>query len=342
MDGDQTNLQCLVCYVAEKPPTNCEDYHETYSYLNDGQPYQHDFKVGANQFKVKSNRFYCGCNTDDFFTFCLKINHKTGQVSLQHAGPNSIYNHQKIQFQFDKSHLDLTKSDFIYVSAGAQDVPIRNLTINFEPILELHPSFDKDFKIDTSALFKDHHNYTPSRTNSVMYKSSTKAEASMEQPLKAKSKSVFGKIMDVILAPSSKKDALSTVFTPCPDSVYCLQQNSFDHTVKYSHPCRFNELCRNKATESHLVHERHNVSVCSRNEKCSEIEDPVHRAKYRHTNLPDYLVPCPSQNECYDKSSKHRIEYFHGEALPSIKSELFRLICLTVYIRKSIFHLFRK
>jgi hypothetical protein len=76
---------------------------------------------------------------------------------------------------------------------------------------------------------------------------------------------------------------------PCLDSVYCLNQNLRDHTEQYSHPCHFNELCRRQADEPHLNHERHNVSRCSDDKDCSEKTDPIHRAKYRHTGLPDYL-----------------------------------------------------
>ncbi|CAF1691104.1 unnamed protein product, partial [Adineta ricciae] len=107
-DGkDQPNLYCLICYVAEKPSSKRDDYHEEYSYLNIGHPYQHYNNVHMSKFKAKSNIFYRGCNTDDFFTFCLKLNHKTGDVTLSHVGPNGIYNHTKISYQFDKHELDL-------------------------------------------------------------------------------------------------------------------------------------------------------------------------------------------------------------------------------------------
>ncbi|CAF5062388.1 unnamed protein product [Rotaria sp. Silwood1] len=52
---------------------------------------------------------------------------------------------------------------------------------------------------------------------------------------------------------------------------------------------------------------------------CSQLIDPVHRAQYRHSNLPDYLIPCRYQDNCYEKSPSHRKKYFHGETLPSIK-----------------------
>jgi hypothetical protein len=151
---DQPNLRCLICYVAQKPSRNAEVYHEEYSYLNDGHPFQHDTNVDEGKFRAKSNVFYRGCNTDDFFTFCLELSHKTGEVTLSHAGSNSIYNHEKIHYQFSKADLDLSRIDYVHVSGGNQDVPIRNLTINHGQVPELHPLYDKDFKIDTSKLLE--------------------------------------------------------------------------------------------------------------------------------------------------------------------------------------------
>ncbi|CAF5001073.1 unnamed protein product, partial [Rotaria sp. Silwood1] len=156
-DKSQPNLHCLICYVAEQPSTTSDDYHESFSYLNNGIPFQHETNVHKGQLKAKSNRFYLGCNTDNFLTFCLKIEHNTGKIILSHAGPNSIYNHEKIEYQFPKSELDISRIDFIHISAGKHDVPVRNLTINHEPEPELHPSFDKDFKRDTSTLLPNVH-----------------------------------------------------------------------------------------------------------------------------------------------------------------------------------------
>jgi hypothetical protein len=370
-----------------------EDYQEEFSYLNDGHPFQHDTNIHAVKFRAKSNAFYRGCNTDDFFTFCLKLNHKTCEVTLSHAGPNGIYNHEKIHYQFNKSDLDLSRIDYVHVSGGSQDVPIRNLTINHEPVPELHPSFDKDFKIDTSGLLGrrrasvDHivrgpyHGGAPNNNKSTASKSREQRSASVQPAQPAEKPNIFKRVLNKIFgsspkdnpptpnqsssnqtksespraespphrrpraesppynrpraesppfnrsrarpSPRSPPPIPSSKLPACHDSVYCLNQSSKDHTNEYSHPCRFNELCRRAADEPHLVHERHNVSKCSKDRDCSEQTDPVHRAKYRHTNLPDYLFPCRHQEGCYDKSSDHRIKYFHGEELPSIKSNLF-------------------
>ena len=347
---DQSNLRCLICYVAEKPSTVTDEYHEAYSYLNDGLPYQHDITVRSAQFKAKSSAFYRSCNTDDFFTFCLKIHHKTGEVALSHAGSNGIYNHQKIQYIFSKSELDLSRIDFIHVSAGNQDVPVRNLMISHERISELHPSFDTNFTVDTSTLVSkkqvssNYHAAVPYTGNgcatNVTPKPDVKPEKSPSQsPEKTEKLSFFSRIKNALLCGSTKVDpsicnsatsnprvpqSPSTIpprLPPCRDSVYCLNQNSKDHMEKYSHPCRFNELCRYKDREPHLIHEHHNVYKCSDDKHCSKLTDPVHRAQYRHTDLPDYLFPCRYQDSCYDTSTNHRTRYFHGEPLPSIKSE---------------------
>ncbi|CAF1251272.1 unnamed protein product [Didymodactylos carnosus] len=321
------NLQCLICYIAVKPSTVTENYYEGYSYLNDGLPYQHGNNVAAVQFKAKSNTFYRGCNTEDYFTFCLKIGHRTGQVTLSHAGSNGIYNHEKIQYQFNKADLDLSKLDFIHLSAGAQDVPVRNLTINFEPIPELHPSIDTEFKKDTYRLIEKnlapsfYANPTLSTTNR-----STRARINISSNIDAPV--VLSRIRDIlccrrtnVVEPISLDD-VPPALKPCDDSVYCLQQNSSKHTNQYSHPCGFSELCTRKAKEPHLTHERHNALKCAQDKNCLEKHDPVHRATYRHTNLPDYLIPCRKQTNCLDKSPKHRIKYFHGETLPLIRRKL--------------------
>jgi hypothetical protein len=371
----QEHLRYLVCYIAEKPSTNTEDYHEPYSYLNDGNPLQHYVNVHDVKFRAKSNVSYCGCNTDDFFTVCLKLSYKTNEVTLSHAGPNGIYNHQKISYQFDKSTLDLSRIDYIHVSGGNQDVPIRNLTINHEKVTQLHPTFDKDFKIDTSKLlekYRKSEGYVPpgrytgeaytgersrpisreprsqKRSNSTVWKRMKKIfggtskrsksvyndESNNELPILAKSDSNALPSGDAnINYPKSsasinrRSSSISESPMPssdlprCHDSVYCLQQNSQSHNERYSHPCRYNELCKRAADEPHLTHERHDVPKCSAGQDCTKLTDPVHRAKYRHENLSDYLIPCRFQERCHDKTTEHRRRYFHGEELPSIPKQ---------------------
>jgi hypothetical protein len=55
------------------------------------------------------------------------------------------------------------------------------------------------------------------------------------------------------------------------------------------------------------------VSMCKHDKSCKQLDDPLHRAAYRHTDLPDFLIPCRDKAVCRDKSSKHRIKYSHGE-----------------------------
>ncbi|CAM4911344.1 unnamed protein product [Rotaria socialis] len=408
IDGkDQPNLQCLICYVAEKPSSKTDTYFEAYSYLTVGNPYQHSNNVDSATFKAKSNCFYRGCNTDDFFTFCLKINYKTGEVSLTHAGPNGIYNHENIYYQFKKSEVDLLGLNYIHISAGKQDVPIRNLTINHEPIDKLHPTFDRDFKLDTLNLIRARRasfQYTGGTTDRGGDKDVHSSDASPKPIKKAAStvdlhvklvdppatpgkttkpdqRGFFERLKCALFGPTKRNDPqkskppappppppppssnlfkddesksdsssynpskfdspppksskvhssgskpvaassvplISSALPLCADSIYCLIQNERDHTDKYSHFCRFNELCRNQAGEPHLVHKKHNVPKCLEDKSCSERTNPVHRAEYRHSGLPDYLIPCHFQDTCYDKTPDHRLRFFHGEEIPRIR-----------------------
>ncbi|CAF3925214.1 unnamed protein product [Adineta steineri] len=324
----QFDLRCVVCYIAEKPSTVTEEYREAFSYLNDGLPFQHGNNVTTNRFKAKSNTFYRGCNTDDYFTFCLKISHMTGQVTFSHAGPNSIYNHEKIECQFNTSEFDLSKLEFIHLSAGSQDVPVRNLTISFESIPELHPSVDMNFKKDTSNLLEKYL-VTPSYVDqNALNNNGTGGGRPMQviRPSQLNGPSVLDRVTNIFLCrhsnaiePASLSDNALPTLKPCKDSIYCLQQHSSKHKKQYSHPCGYSELCIRKAKEPYLTHERHNALKCAQDRNCLEKHDPIHRATYRHTNLPDYLIPCRKQTNCPDQSSKHRIKYFHGENLPLIR-----------------------
>ncbi len=70
----------------------------------------------------------------------------------------------------------------------------------------------------------------------------------------------------------------------------------------------------------HLTHEPHPAPTCKDDRKCSKLSDPLHRASYRHTGWPDFLIPCPEQYKCSDKSNNHRSRYSHGEQVFGIEA----------------------
>ncbi|CAF2937552.1 unnamed protein product, partial [Rotaria sp. Silwood2] len=83
----QSNLACLICYIAEKPTKQADDtYRESCSYITCGLPYHHDKIVNhRSDMKAMSSSFHRGCNTDDFIIYCLEIKPQTGKVILKHA-----------------------------------------------------------------------------------------------------------------------------------------------------------------------------------------------------------------------------------------------------------------
>ena len=253
----------------------------------------------VNRFAGKSNRFYVGCNTDSFMTFCLEIQRSTNTVTLSHAGPNAIYNHQKISCSFEKSKLNLAKLDFIHLTSGSRTVPVRNLTICFEKQKDLHPTHDKDFTKSPSSPADDGKRESSSDSHGA---STPKADEKKAPGFMDKAKRFFFGDENLVL-------------TPCRDDVNCLQQHSqrygSNHNVQYSHPCPYSELCDKK--EPHFTHEPHHVSMCKHDKKCNLLIDPFHRAQYRHSGLPDFLLPCRYQANCYEKSPEHRTIYSHGE-----------------------------
>ena len=113
----------------------------------------------------------------------------------------------------------------------------------------------------------------------------------------------------------------TTPLSPCSDNFNCLRQHSqrygLSHNAQYSHPCPFSELC--PKTEPHFTHEPHRVSLCRNDKRCNQLVNPFHRAEYRHTDLPDYLLPCRYQAAYHETSPEHRMTYSHGEQVYKIK-----------------------
>ncbi|CAF4439370.1 unnamed protein product, partial [Rotaria magnacalcarata] len=81
---------------------------------------------------------------------------------------------------------------------------------------------------------------------------------------------------------------------------------------EYSHPCPYSEICRYKNNEPHLTHEPRQVEQCPWIGSCQKLDNPVHRAKYRHPGYPDFIMPCCDGINCRNKTSDHRAKYSHG------------------------------
>jgi hypothetical protein len=255
--------------------------------------------MDKRSFLTYSNTFHRGCNVDDYVIYCLKLEKSTGQVTLSHAGPNSIYSYETISYGFKNSNLDLNKLNYIQISAGSQRVPIRNLMVCFHPLPDLHPPFEKNFH----------------RTSTASSQSKAHSSASPHSPAASKddkSPEIFSKIKRAA-GGFFGYDFDQKKLSPCRDSINCLLQALNDHCKKYSHPCRFSELCQNRDKEPHLTHEPHRVDKCELDTSCRRLDDPNHRAMFRHTGRPDFLVPCRDQSACRNRSSEHRIKYSHGE-----------------------------
>ncbi|CAF2836536.1 unnamed protein product [Rotaria sp. Silwood2] len=301
-DKSQPHIRCLVCYIAERPSTTTTTYSESYSYLNAGEPYRHGVIKTTGKCSSSSRSFHRGCNIENFLTYCLKIEKKTGQVTLSHAGPNSIYCYETIMCKFSKATLDFSKLKYVHVSAGSYKVPIRNLIISFEQNSDLHPSFDRNFKRGDDAFSRRKKSHSRDRSSSP----------TTPQSPRNKSPSFLNKAKGAVLGLFGY-GADDKKIESCPYSINCVLQESSKHMKEYSHPCPYSELCHSKDKEPYLTHEPHNVEQCSLKNSCKKLDDPLHRAKYRHPGYPDFLIPCLSGSNCRDKTLDHRTKYSHGE-----------------------------
>ncbi|CAF0934714.1 unnamed protein product [Adineta ricciae] len=311
-DENQPNLRCLICYIAPKPAiSDDDDYHEEISYLAAAHPFKHVMILSKRSYKAKSNTFYRGCNGQDFMTFCLQIHRSTGKVILSHAGPNGIYNHEEISCTFNRSELDLNKMEYIHVSAGSHSEAVRNLIVCFEKQPSMHSTFDKDYERDFAPATenkprKEHSDTDHRKPNKDPRDVSAKASAKDEP----EEEGLITRAINFFKGSSNSGTKL------CSDNVNCLKQYSTDgreHNAKFVHPCPFSEKCRDKDSHTTHTHEPHDAPRCSYDRDCKKLNDPYHRAAYRHTGRPDFLQPCRYQKGCRDKTYDHRMKYSHGE-----------------------------
>ena len=322
---DQKNLKCLTCHIAKWPKSNIittstlttSDYQEGYSYIGTSHPFTHYHIIQDRKFRASSATFHRGCNTHEYVIYNLVLNRKTSQVTLAIVGSNSLYNQHNLTFTFDKNDLDLTKLEYIQISAGGTVVPVRNFVVQSKPIEKYHPSLDTD-------LMKANPGTKKVQPLLILQKKPSTASLPVSSPKLQK------KVPTVDSAPPpppppppilpKKPSPPSSTAKACPKSIYCQLQYADNeegkkHIAEFSHPCRFSEVCRRN--EPHLVHIPHPIPMCSNDEKCTKRGDPIHRAQDRHTNLPDYLIPCRFQEKCKIISKEdHRIKYFHGEKVP--------------------------
>ncbi|CAF1338910.1 unnamed protein product [Adineta steineri] len=310
-----SKTRSLICYISEKPNTTMDQYHEYPSYLNVGQPFQHQSFIDQNRCAAQSTSFYLGCNLNGFMTFCLEIQPSNGVVKLLHAGTNSIYNHEMISCTFQRSTFDLSELEFLHISAGNRTVSMRDLFVTFEKQEHLHPKID--LKLDQNSSFKR------VISNDVQAdKSHDKSCASSLVVADDQAKRSVGIVDQMISKAVQIKDQAVDFFvgkndsplTPCRHGIHCSIQFTDKgprHNSKYSHPCRFADLCQNP--ESHLTHDTHPVSACPLDRNCKRLGDAYHRAEYLHSGLPYFLIPCRYQRDCKDKTEKHRMKYSHGE-----------------------------
>ena len=302
-EADQPHIRCLVCYIADTPSTTTTaSYHVSRSYLTVGEPQRHCAIKPSDTFLVASCSFHRGCDVDDFLTYRLKLEKRTGRVTLSHAGPNSLYCYETISCELSKTDLDLNQLYYIHVSAGARKVPIRNLFVSFEPVSDLHPMIDATFGRgqDMRAAGKKSHDRDAPHSSQSTHSTLEPSPSMLQRFAHA-----IGHLLG--LNPAGEK------LEPCRDSIDCLLRASAKHIQEFSHPCPYSELCRNKDKEPHLTHQPHRAEPCPYKDSCNKLTDPRHRAAFRHAGLPDFLIPCSEKSDCHDRTREHQMKYSHDE-----------------------------
>ena len=332
--NDKTSgLRSLICYLAPVSSLNNNHEYRQISYIASGHPYEHTKIMHHKSYKVKSNNFYAACHTNDVYTYCLEIHRSNGKVVLYHAGPNGIYNHERMSYTFKQTECELNKLDYIHLSSGNDSVSIRNLKICFQKEVDLHPSFDDEFKailcqadekpkVDESSAFA-------SSKHSV--KSDDHPSAEDSTPRGA---GVVDKLMKLVFGDNDSPKK------PCPYGPECRFQHTEDsnkHNAEYSHlpprikntnstksVCKFGAGCYDnsedhRATFSHPSAPKSRTEVdelkipCRFGPACHD-SNPDHLRKYSHPSIlkaGDSKIPCRFGPACHDRNPDHLRKYSH-------------------------------
>ncbi|CAF1487247.1 unnamed protein product [Adineta ricciae] len=329
-DKVQKNLVYLTCYIASLATSTGTEigYDERYTYISNSPPTSHDIVLQRKQFKTGSNTFHKGCNPNYYILYSLKINRKTGEVSLTHAGVNGIYNHIALNYTFKKDELDVSILNYVHISSGNQNISVRNLLISHEQIPEAHPKFDKKFVNDINNVkmgdvSKEHSEFSLLHDSSIVNKEEKNNTKTISRTGPLNKLGQFVRNMNPFgsshISTADKSDP-QYIRQLCRYSINCLDQyskeTSLQHNQKYFHICRYAELCKKIDDKSHseqFLHIKTGAPRCIHDGNCKKITDPVHRYAYRHADYPYLLYPCERGTACRDKKPDHRIKYSHGE-----------------------------
>lgn len=82
-----------------------------------------------------------------------------------------------------------------------------------------------------------------------------------------------------------------------------------DHISQFKHTCRWGVQCKEKLNSEHADRFNHKIlDLCPDDDDCKDIEDPEHRAKFRHTGHWDFMIPCKHGKKC---TGCETTKYYH-------------------------------
>lgn len=105
----------------------------------------------------------------------------------------------------------------------------------------------------------------------------------------------------------------------CSDPFNCEEYRNYvnnkiirGHVKETSHICLYGKTCKFLNDKDHCLHNRHLMKpVCPDGDQCDKLCDPMHRLKFFHQGIWDYLITCRHKN-CRDKDNQeHCKKYCH-------------------------------
>lgn len=110
----------------------------------------------------------------------------------------------------------------------------------------------------------------------------------------------------------------------------CPKLSDLNHTASFRHVCLFGQSCRFLQPDMHthkdfVSHHRETchkrLEMCTYGARCRQLRDPVHRARFHHTNSPQWMRACWTQG-CRKTENDHDKNFLHLPGDPKEKAAI--------------------
>eukprot|EP01006_Ploeotia_vitrea_P054921 TRINITY_DN67935_c10_g3_i1.p1 TRINITY_DN67935_c10_g3~~TRINITY_DN67935_c10_g3_i1.p1 ORF type:complete len:698 (+),score=14.98 TRINITY_DN67935_c10_g3_i1:130-2094(+) len=273
------------------------------SYIANGFPRDHEDVATRNKLiRTRDENFTDGLDDTCGYFVCVKYDSTTQELVCKHYGPHALYNRAKMKC-------------FVPVGAGIEPPKWISLSstapVQFDEVRIVISKTDRlpyeSPPVVPRATFSTKPTATTTTTSSS---SSSPWAAKVMQGVKQ----MFSWIWPDTEDPEQKPKAM------CRDGLQCglhyhKRLGWEKHSQEFSHLCLYGASCDQLKSPEHCTNYLHlkKDDTCPV-DKCTKKTDPIHRLKFHHQGLWDFLLECKDGPRCKKKhDAAHCLKYSHGD-----------------------------